>query len=151
QYLDILAISCDSFHPQVNKEIGRYQGSKNHLQSLQTVRDLCYTYKVAFKINTVVNSCNKDEDMAGNILNLEPCRWKVFQCLLIGGENVGKQALRQAETFVVSETEFQTFLDRHNHVKCLVPESNEKMRNSYLILDEYVSILSGFLQWTTLI
>ncbi|XP_060081106.1 S-adenosylmethionine-dependent nucleotide dehydratase RSAD2-like isoform X2 [Ylistrum balloti] len=141
EYLDILAISCDSFHPQVNKEIGRYQGSKNHLQSLQTVRDLCTLYKVAFKINTVVNSCNKDEDMTENILSLSPCRWKVFQCLLIGGENAGENALRQAETFVVTEAEFQAFLDRHSSVACLVPESNEKMRNSYLILDEYMRFL----------
>ncbi|XP_033755351.1 radical S-adenosyl methionine domain-containing protein 2-like [Pecten maximus] len=141
EFLDILAISCDSFHPQVNKEIGRYQGNKNHLQSLQTVRDLCSTYKVAFKINTVVNSCNKDEDMADNIIDLTPCRWKVFQCLLIGGENAGENALRQAETFVVTEAEFQAFLERHSHVTCLVPESNEKMRNSYLILDEYMRFL----------
>lgn len=61
--------------------------------------------------------------------------------MLIGGENAGENALKHAETYVVSDTEFQAFLDRHKHVQCLVPESNEKMRNSYLILDEYMRFL----------
>lgn len=53
--------------------------------------------------------------------------WKVFQCLLIGGENSGEDALRNAESYVITEEEFQTFLQRHKDVKCLVPESNEKV------------------------
>ena len=52
---------------------------------------------------------------------------QVFQCLLIGGENAGEDALRNAESFVVTDDEFQTFLDRHRSVSCLVPESNEKV------------------------
>lgn len=52
---------------------------------------------------------------------------KVFQCLLIDGENAGDQALREAEKFVISEQQFQEFLDRHGSVSCLVPESNEKV------------------------
>ena len=64
---------------------------------------------------------------------------QVFQCLLIDGENAGEEAIRNAETFVISPEEFQDFLDRHKHVPCLVPENNDTMRYSYLILDEYVS------------
>ncbi|XP_022108160.1 radical S-adenosyl methionine domain-containing protein 2-like [Acanthaster planci] len=141
EHLDILAISCDSFNPEVNERIGRQQGQKNHLDSLQRVRDLCSTYKVAFKINSVINTHNKDEDMVDYITNLNPVRWKVFQCLLIGGENCGEDALRHAESYVISEEDFQAFLDRHKDVKCLVPESNDKMQNSYLILDEYMRFL----------
>ena len=66
---------------------------------------------------------------------------KVFQCLLIGGENQGEEALRNAEQFVISNEEFQSFLDRHSGISCLVPESNVKMRNSYLILDERVKLI----------
>ena len=47
KYLDILAISCDSFNPDVNETIGRQQGEKNHLQSLRQVRNWCYQYKVS--------------------------------------------------------------------------------------------------------
>jgi len=70
----------------------------------------------------------------------------VFQCLLIGGENVGPDAKRNAETFVISEEQFDSFIQRHKSVSQLVPESNTTMKDSYLILDEYVSytLLSYF-------
>ena len=65
----------------------------------------------------------------------------MFQCLLIEGENVGLDAKRNAETFVISKEQFESFISRHRaaNVHQLVPESNEMMRDSYLILDEYVS------------
>ena len=49
----------------------------------------------------------------------------MFQCLLIDGENAGPEAIRNAETFVITDDEFQEFLDRHSSLSCLVPESNE--------------------------
>ncbi|CAG2202418.1 RSAD2 [Mytilus edulis] len=131
KYLDILAISCDSFNPDVNEKIGRQQGNKNHLQSLRQVREWCYQYKIAFKINTVVNTYNQEEDMTEPIQELNPCRWKVFQCLLIGGENAGSEALRHAESFVVSDDDFKNFLTRHSPVSCLVPESNDFVSSLY--------------------
>ncbi len=77
QFVDILAISCDSFDPETNRRIGRSSGNKNHLQSMLKVRQWCSEYQVAFKINTVVNSINVEEDMSENILLLDPVRWKV--------------------------------------------------------------------------
>ncbi|XP_038968845.1 S-adenosylmethionine-dependent nucleotide dehydratase RSAD2 isoform X1 [Rattus norvegicus] len=136
-YLDILAISCDSFDEQVNVLIGRGQGKKNHVENLQKLRKWCRDYKVAFKINSVINRFNVDEDMNEHIKALSPVRWKVFQCLLIEGENSGEDALREAERFLISNEEFEAFLQRHKDVSCLVPESNQKMKDSYLILDEY--------------
>nr|XP_057947098.1 S-adenosylmethionine-dependent nucleotide dehydratase RSAD2 isoform X2 [Doryrhamphus excisus] len=141
EHLDILAISCDSFNEATNQLIGRAQGSKSHLDSLYKICSWCQQYKVAFKINSVINAFNVDEDMVEPIVRLNPVRWKVFQCLLIDGENVGEKALREAERFIISEEQFQDFLDRHSSVPYLVPESNEKMRNSYLILDEYMRFL----------
>ena len=81
EYLDILAISCDSFNEDTNFAIGRHQGSKSHLASLKSVRLWCQQYKVAFKINTVVNIHNVGEDMAEEIMDLNPVRWKVLQRL----------------------------------------------------------------------
>lgn len=65
----------------------------------------------------------------------------MFQCLLIEGENVGAEAKRNAKAFVISDEKFRKFIERHKaeNVHQLVPESNSMMRNSYLILDEYVS------------
>ena len=62
----------------------------------------------------------------------------MFQCLIIEGENAGEDALRNAEKFVISDEQFTEFLERHKDVECLVPESNELMRYSYYIVDEYV-------------
>ena len=64
---------------------------------------------------------------------------QVFQCLLIGGENAGPGALKNAESFVITDEQFESFIQRHRSVPQLVPESNTTMRDSYLILDEYVS------------
>ena len=63
---------------------------------------------------------------------------QVFQCLLIEGENVGPEAKRNALTFIITDEQFERFLQRHQSVPQLVPESNNMMRDSYLILDEYV-------------
>ncbi|KAM9273661.1 S-adenosylmethionine-dependent nucleotide dehydratase RSAD2 [Cariama cristata] len=142
EYLDILAISCDSFDEDVNVLIGRSQGKKNHVENLHKLRKWCCQYAVAFKINSVINRFNVEEDMNEQIKALNPVRWKVFQCLLIEGENSGEDALREAEKFVITDEEFEQFLDRHKDVSCLVPESNQKMRDSYLILDEYMRFLN---------
>ncbi|NWI89760.1 RSAD2 protein, partial [Pitta sordida] len=142
EYLDILAISCDSFNEDVNVLIGRGQGKKNHVENLHKLRQWCREYAVAFKINSVINRFNVEEDMNEQIKALNPVRWKVFQCLLIEGENTGEDALREAEKFVISDADFESFLDRHKDVSCLVPESNEKMKDSYLILDEYMRFLN---------
>lgn len=62
----------------------------------------------------------------------------MFQCLLIEGENAGPEAIKDAKKFVVTDEMFKSFLRRHRSIPTLVPESNEIMRDSYLILDEYV-------------
>lgn len=77
EHLDILAISCDSFDEATNQLIGRAQGKKSHLDNLYRIRKWCQEYKVAFKINSVINTFNVDEDMMENISQLNPVRWKV--------------------------------------------------------------------------
>ena len=75
--LDILAISCDSFNEATNIEIGRRHGNTHHVNSVLRIKQWCQTYRVAFKINTVVNSYNWEEDMTQEILSANPVRWKV--------------------------------------------------------------------------
>ena len=86
------------------------------------------------------------QDMIGPIERLKPVRWKVFQCLLIQGENAGEGAKRNAEALTVTSEEFQGFLQRHRNSaavrEVLVPEDNETMKDSYLILDEYLCFLN---------
>lgn len=45
----------------------------------------CRKYNVKFKLNTVVNAYNWDEDMAAQVAALAAFRWKVFQCLIDKG------------------------------------------------------------------
>ena len=67
-YLDIMAISVDSFDPDINDKIGRRSGTRSsHLESLTRVRNWCSTYNVLFKLNTVVNKYNFMENMTKNI------------------------------------------------------------------------------------
>ena len=68
-YLDIMAVSVDSFDEEVNDKIGRRSGQSgsSHLESLSRVRDWCREYSVLFKVNTVVNKHNYMEDMNENI------------------------------------------------------------------------------------
>ena len=46
----------------------------------------------------------------------------------------------QVEPFLITDAEFDDFVSRHKKTvfDLIVPESNDAMRNSYLILDEYM-------------
>ncbi|XP_065657889.1 S-adenosylmethionine-dependent nucleotide dehydratase RSAD2-like isoform X2 [Hydra vulgaris] len=97
-YLDIMAVSCDSFNHDVNKKIGRCtKNGKNQFDILHQIRNWCREYNVMFKLNTVVNRFNFNEDMNEQVKKINPIRWKVFQCLAIEAENIGDTALRQDE------------------------------------------------------
>ena len=63
---------------------------------------------------------------------------QVFQVLLLDGENTGKDtgSIRDARELVITDAQFQAFLDRHKDQPSLVPESNAMMKDSYLMLDE---------------
>mmetsp|Transcript_12151 Transcript_12151/g.21361 ORF Transcript_12151/g.21361 Transcript_12151/m.21361 type:complete len:341 (-) Transcript_12151:118-1140(-) len=144
QYVDVLAISCDSFDPETLRKIGRYEPKKDHLAQLDRVRDWCEQYNIIFKINSVICRANHHENMVGEILRLKPARWKVFQCLLIDGENAGDpDSLRDARDQVITKEEFDAFVERHREMTALVPEDNDTMRNSYLILDESLKFLNN--------
>ena len=54
-----------------------------------------------------------------------------MSCHPIEAENMGEGALRQ----VLIEDEWKHFLDMHSSINCLVQESNEMMRNSYLMYE----------------
>ena len=81
--------------------------------------------------------------MTVSLRHLNPVRWKVFQCLPIEAENMGEGALRQVAPFLVTDEEWEHFLNTHSDLECLVRESNDQMRNSYIILDEYMRFLDN--------
>jgi radical S-adenosyl methionine domain-containing protein 2 len=147
-YLDILAVSCDSFDPDVLRSLGRCTstGDTDHIGQTKKVQEWCEKYNIAFKINTVVTAKNVHEDMSDHIKLLNPKRWKVFQVLPIEGENVGKnRTFRNACNLEITQEAFDEYIRRHRADvtvgKVIVPEDNAHMRDSYLILDQRMRFL----------
>lgn len=145
-YVDVLGISCDSFNEATNEAIGRGTGS--NVQKLFQIRDWCRELGIKFKLNTVVCSLNWEEDMAAIVADLDPFRWKVFQVLLVENENdsaktetVEDKRKRDARQLLISKEQFDTFCNKHNHLPCCIPEPNDVMASSYLLLDEYLCFL----------
>lgn len=105
RYLDILAVSCDSFVQATNKAIGRGEngqdGDGGHVAQVFRVAEWCREYGIMFKLNTVVNIHNWDEDMAAQVAELAPFRWKVFQCLIVEGENEDETRKHDSSPFMV--------------------------------------------------
>lgn len=146
QYVDVLGVSCDSFDEDTNIAIGRLSG--NNVEQLRNIRQWCSELGIKFKLNTVVCTLNWQEDMAATVAQLDPFRWKVFQVLFVEDENDASDVLmkddkrkRDARTLLISKDQFDTFCSKHEHLECFVPEPNDLMASSYLILDEYLCFL----------
>ncbi len=140
KYIDIMAVSCDSFIEATNVKIGR--GTGHHLEKFRNLSQLCKDHGIKFKINTVVCKYNWDEDMNAAIASLAPTRWKCFQVLIVPEENGSDQTLRDARDFVITDEQFKHFCDGHKHHECFVPEGNDVMASSYLLLDEFLCFLN---------
>ncbi|KAI1820651.1 hypothetical protein F4861DRAFT_522218 [Xylaria intraflava] len=146
QWVDVMGISCDSFNEETNMVIGR--GTGDNVKQLFRIRNWCRELGIKFKLNTVVCTYNWEEDMADTIRELDPFRWKVFQVLYVEGENDSREedvALstrkRNAKKLLISDEQFKSFCDKHEHLASFVPEPNSLMASSYLILDEYLCFL----------
>ena len=140
KYIDVFGVSCDSFNKETNIKIGRGKKGDN-VKKLFDIRDWCKEYNIKFKLNTVVCNLNKDENMVEYIKKLNPDRWKCFQVLMVKGENEDSTKLRDVTKFQITDDEFNKFIERHKEIKCLIPESNNTMKSSYLILDEKMRFL----------
>jgi radical S-adenosyl methionine domain-containing protein 2 len=143
-FVDVLGISVDSFDPKTNAKIGRGGDANNkHADRVLRVRELCSQHDIIFKMNTVVCSLNWEEDMSEQVRKLDPKRWKAFQVLILEHENSGRPGeLKDARPLKISKDQYNSFIDRHSEFdQVLIPESNEVMQNSYLLLDEELRFL----------
>jgi len=140
KYIDVFGVSCDSFDKETNIKIGRGKKGDN-VKKLFELREWCKEYKIKFKLNTVVCNLNKEENMVEYINKLNPDRWKCFQVLMVRGENEDSSKLRDVTKFQITDEEFNKFIERHKEIKCLIPEPNNTMKSSYLILDEKMRFL----------
>ena len=147
-YVDMIALSIDSANSDTLEEIGRRErggrGTSYHLPQAKQVAAWIREAGIELRVNTTVTAKSVDEDMNDLIDALQPKRWKVFQMLLVSGENWGPDQVngRDASDLALSRDEFQRFLDRHARQPNLIAEDNDTMRNSYLLLDEGLRFLN---------
>lgn len=157
KWLDILGLSCDTINPEINFIHGRkLAGSCKITDDSEIIRNVTLIskdLKILFKINTVVTSLNKNEDMSKFINEINPMRWKVFQVLDVEGENYnnttksGKLKERDIKSLLITKDEFDNYIKKNTegliNKDIIVPESNELMRSSYLLIDEYGRFLDS--------
>lgn len=124
--LDWVGISIDSIDPLVNEKIGRVHSNEITYNPLI---DMIKRYGYKLKINTVVNRFNENEYMKPFIDWAQPLRWKVFDTLPVEGQND-----KEFQNIKSSAGAFERYVKRNAH-PVLVPENNEAMTGSYLLID----------------
>ena len=133
--LDILSLSLDSLNPQTNQLMGRADknGWQVPIKRYLLLRDICTSYGIKLKINTVVSKFNQDEVLSPYIDVLAPFRWKILQVTKVEGQNH-----EQFEALAVSSSAFENFVKRNPlfnpDIKPII-ESSEIINNSYLMID----------------
>lgn len=152
-FVDMIGVSVDSCNEETHRELGRGDASRSlsHTGSALQLSAWCKQYAIPFKVNTVVTSANDMDDMHDLIGKLGPCRWKVFQMLLIDGENANHQAgtsagteiRRDASRLEIRGDRFEQYVARHRDLACMRVEDNATMRNSYVILNEELKFLDN--------
>lgn len=131
-YLDWIALSIDSLYNESNLKIGRAIVGKTPLTRAyyKAKIERIHNYGYGLKINTVVNSYNYLEDFNAFILESKPQRWKVLQVLPIKGQNDDL-----INEFTIKRYQFEQFLKQHELLNNMVPESNEDIKGSYVMVD----------------
>ena len=133
--LDWVALSIDSVNPDTLLRTGRTtrNGPMSEYDYLGVV-DALKRRGVRVKINTVVTKANLQENLRDFIIEARPERWKLLQVLPVEGQNdifVGEH--------LVSVDEFERYVQLNRYVEkygiTVVPESNELMTGSYVMVD----------------
>ncbi len=133
--LDWIALSIDSIKKETNIKNGRAIRGKTPLtvEFYKTIADKIKCFGYGLKVNTVVTSYNKKEDLSEIIEYIRPKRWKVLQALPIKGQND-----KYIDKFKVTSKQFIKFIDRHKklyRITNIIPESNDDMKGSYAMVD----------------
>ena len=132
--LDWIAVSIDSINPSSLRRTGRAtrEGPMSADAYLKVARDI-KRHGIRLKVNTVVNRMNHAEDLSGFIKAANPERWKIFQALPVEGQNDEHIA-----DMAVTSDEFRAYVERNRNAAEgveVVPESNELMTGSYVMVD----------------
>ena len=134
--LDWVGLSIDTVDPEKLIHLGRAICGKIPIteeEYLETIRAIKQR-EIHLKINTVVTSVTWEEDFTPFIRLAQPERWKLLQALRVNGQNDA-----QIDDFVITNKQFETYVQRNSIVKDddikVVPENNEAMTESYVMID----------------
>ena len=142
-YIDWIALSVDSSNEETQYKLGR--GSGSHIQKIKEIVKDIHIAGINLKINTVVTSLNREEEMFELINELSPRRWKVFQVLPVNGQND-----EYYHSLQVSKQQFLEYVKKHKNLNP-ISEDNIVMRGSYLMLDalgRFFQNTKGFLEYS---
>ena len=133
--LDIAALSIDSIDGGTLRKIGRaVNGNPLTGDDYQRIAAEIKQRDIRLKVNTVVSQANCDEDLRQFIRSLMPERWKIFQALSVQGQND-----KRIDEFAVTPEQFEGYVQRNRtvaeHGVRVIPESNELMTGSYIMVD----------------
>jgi radical S-adenosyl methionine domain-containing protein 2 len=129
--LELLGLSIDSLNPETNFRIGRCVRNKviaapDWLQLVEQARAI----GVPLKINTTVTAFNAAEDLSGFVEKVSPKRWKIFQGMVVAGQNDPG-----SHDWAVSRPVFDRFIQRNSKCKIKpVVEQESLMRGSYAMI-----------------
>lgn len=130
-----LTLSIDSLSANTNTISGRALGSKQAItkDEYSSLIEQARKHGLRIKINTVVHQLNWQEPLWKFMAEAKPERWKIFQVLPVNGQND-----EHFDDYSISNEQFQAFLNLNKpaaNITTIVPETNELMRASYVMVD----------------
>lgn len=126
--ISAIKLSIDSSSESTEKNLGR--GFGYHIRNTIAVSKRVRDKGIRVMANTVVTSLNYTDDIHDLIRLIAPVRWKVFQVLPIDGQN-----LVEYEMLKVTKSQFEKFVKLHSDIPSMLPEDNNLMTESYLMMD----------------
>lgn len=134
--IDWLTLSVDSLSHQTNLKLGRSVKGKTISQERYfKLVSMIKQHGIRLKINTTVTKYNRRDNFVEFMKSVAPERWKIFQVLPVKGQND-----LEFDSLKVNNEQFLKFVDMHKNRLtqnncCIVPENNDAMRSSYLMID----------------
>lgn len=131
EVLDLVGVSIDSLQRDRNRQIGRSVNEKTiSAEEWYRFFEELSALSIPLKINTTITRHNLDEDFSEFIKKANPLRWKIFQAMVVSGQNC-----QNSGTWKVSRKEYDTFISRHRRAGVeICPEPEDLMRGSYAMV-----------------
>lgn len=134
--LDWIGLSIDTVDPEKLLRLGRAIAGKVPITEAEYLDIIgkIKRHRIRLKINTVVTSVTWEENFTSFIREAKPERWKLFQVLPVKGQND-----EQIDESIITTEQFEAYVWRNRIVEndgvTVVPENNEAMTESYLMID----------------